>query len=85
VRPNVELHIGELVLHGFAPGDRYPIADAIERGLTSLFLEQGVSELLAPQVEVPLLDAGAFKVAVGSRAEIVGAQVAQTLYGTLSR
>ena len=28
---NIKLHIEELVLHGFAPGDRYTIADAVER------------------------------------------------------
>jgi hypothetical protein len=44
---NLELHVEELVLHGFAPGDRYRIGEALERTLTQLFVEQGVSASVA--------------------------------------
>jgi len=81
----VELHIEELVLHGFAPGDRYRIADAVERELARLFAEQGVPPALAQEAEVAQLDAGAFKIAPGARGEAVGAQVAHTVYGGFSR
>ena len=81
---NVELHIEELVLRGFAPGDRYRIGEAVEGELARLLDEQGVPLSLAQGSEVELLDGGAFEVAHGSKSERVGAQVAQAIYGGLS-
>ncbi len=81
---NVELHIEELVLRGFAPGERYRIGEAMERELVRLFDEQGVPLSLAQSVDVSRLDGGAFEVAHGSKSETVGAQVAQAIYGGLS-
>jgi len=82
---NVELHIEELVLRGFAPGDRYRIGEAVERELARLLDEQSVPPSLAQGSEVAGLDGGAFEVAHGSKAEAVGIQVAQAVYGGLSR
>jgi len=78
---NVELHIEELVLHGFAPGDRHRIADAVERELARLFTEEGVPGALESGFESPRVDAGSFQMAPDSRAEAVGAEVARAIYG----
>jgi hypothetical protein len=84
--PNsIELHIEELVLHGFAPSDRYRIADAVERELAQLFAEQGVPPLLAQEAKVKQVDAGAFEMAPGAKVEVVGAQVAHKMYGGFSQ
>ena len=82
---NIELNIEELVLHGFAPGDRYRIGEAVEQELTRLLADQGVPESLAQGGEVANVDGGAFEVATGSRADVVGAQVAKAVYGGLRR
>ena len=82
---HLEVVIEELVLHGFAPGDRYRIARAVEHELMQLFTEQGVKPSLVQGSEVAHLDGGAFKVAPRSKAEAIGAQVAQAIYGGLSR
>ena len=79
---NVELHIEELVLHGFSPGDRYRIGDAVQRELTHLFIEQGVPP--AQSGELAYLDGGAFEVRPGSGAEEIGVRVARAVYGGLS-
>jgi hypothetical protein len=84
LKPDIELHIKELVLHGFAPGDRYRIGDAMERELARLFTEQGTSSPLAQGSETQRLDGGSFEVKPGSRAEAIGVQVAQAVYGGLS-
>lgn len=39
----IELHIEELALEGFAPGDRYRIADALQHELARLLTAQGLS------------------------------------------
>jgi hypothetical protein len=80
---NVELHIEELVLHGFAAADRYRIGEMVERELARLFAEEGVPSSLAENVDARHLDAGAFHVAPNSKAEAIGAQVAQAVYGGL--
>lgn len=82
---NIELRIEELVLHGFAPGDRYRIAEAVERELSRLLADQGVLESLERGGGIASVDGGAFEVAPGSRAEVVGAQVAKAVYGGLRR
>jgi hypothetical protein len=82
---HVELHIEELVLEGFAPGDHYRISEALQRELTRLFGAAGVSPTLAESVALEHLDGGAFQVAPGTRAETIGAQAARAIYGELSR
>jgi hypothetical protein len=82
---NVELHIEELVLRGFAPGDSYRIGEAVERELARLFDEQGVPPSLIQGSEVAWLDGRAFKVVSGSKPDAIGAQVAQAVFGGLSR
>ncbi len=82
---NVELQVEELVLRGFAPGDRYRIGEAVERELAQLFEEQGMPPSLAQGSEVASLDGEAFEVASGSKPEAIGAQVAQAVFRGLSR
>ena len=82
---NIELHIEELVLHGFSPGDRYRIGEAVEQELTRLLADQGVPQSLAEVGEIASVDGGAFEVAPGARGDVVGAQVAKAVYGGLRR
>ena len=85
MRANVELNIEELVLHGFSPGDRLRIGDAVQRELVRLFAEQGVSQSLAQGSEAEKVDGGSFNFNMGSRPDIVGTQVARSVYGGLNR
>ncbi len=85
MRHAVELHIEELVLHGFAPQDGHRIGAAVEAELARLFAEPGMPPSLANGGEIAHLDGGAFEAATGSGAEAIGGQVAQALYGGLSR
>ena len=80
---NIELNIEELVLHGFSPGDRYGIGEAVEQELTRLLADRGVPKSLERDREIANMDGGAFEVATGSRAQVVGAQVAKAVYGGL--
>ena len=82
---NIELNIDELVLHGFAPGDRYSIGEAVERELTRLLADQSVPQSLERGGEIANMDGGAFEVAQGSRAQVVGVQVAKAVYGGLRK
>ncbi|PWB58137.1 MAG: hypothetical protein C3F18_03030 [Nitrosomonadales bacterium] len=86
MRPrNVELHIEELMLDGFAFGDRYRIAEAVEHELAALFAEQGAPQSLSQGGEIAHLDGGAFEAVRGSKPETVGVKVAQAVYGGMKR
>lgn len=80
---NVELHIEELMLHGFAPGDRHRIGEAVERELQRLLAEQGAPHLLKGSVELARVDAGSFNLGQNSKPEMIGSQVAQAIYSGL--
>jgi|SRR5579864_1927624 len=84
IPPDIELHIEELVLHGFAHGDRYAIGAAVERELVRLFTEQGMPAALANGGEIGRLNAGSFAVTRGSKPEVIGSQVAQSVYGGMN-
>jgi hypothetical protein len=90
-RPNIKLHIEELVLHGFAPNDRYAIADAVEQELSRLFgssAEQSHSDFTSTLIEHSSntrLDAGAFQVEQNSKAGSIGNQIAQAVHGGLTK
>jgi len=81
---NIQLHIEELVLHGFAPGDRYRIAEAVERELQRLLAEQGAPALFGAAVDLARIDAGAFNLKTSANSEMIGAQIAQAVYGGMS-
>lgn len=80
---NVELHIEELMLHGFAPGDRYRVGEAVERELQRLLAEQGAPDLLNGSVVLARIDAGSFNLDQNAKSEMIGAQVAQAIYSGL--
>src|SRR4029453_14073706 len=79
-QPSFEVHIEELVLHGFAPGDGYSIGEAVERELQRLFAEPGAAPRLAQDSEVAHVDGGAFEVVRGAKAATIGSLVAQAIY-----
>lgn len=86
---NINLHIEELVLHGFAPGDRYTIADAVEKELSRLlsghFAEPGSRSLLTSNNDATRLDAGAFQVEPRSQANSIGTQIAQAVHEGITK
>lgn len=78
---SVELHIEELVLHGFEPAHRYTIGEAVERELTRLFTERGAPIAATHDVEIAHLNSGAIEISAGSNAETIGMQLAKAIYG----
>lgn len=80
---NIDLHIEELVLHGFEPDDRHRIGRVFEHELGRLVAERGAPPSLARSGEVPRLDGGSFEAKPGSGAQAIGVQVARAVYGGL--
>lgn len=86
MRPkNIELHIEELVLHGFARSDYRDIGEAVKSELSRLFTEQGVPPSLERGGRIDSLKDGDLKITPGSNAEVIGARVARAVYGGLRK
>jgi hypothetical protein len=83
--PSVELRIEELVLNGFAPGDRYAIGDTVERELARLLDEQGVPRLLRVQSATDEIRGVTFNAAQNSKPPAIGRQIAQAVYQRLDK
>ncbi|MFQ5603173.1 MAG: hypothetical protein ACE5HS_07885 [bacterium] len=80
---DLDLHIDELVLHGFEFCDGFEVRQAMQNELQRLFLNEGISPNVAEAGQIDLLNAGAFEVPANSSARTVGFQIAQNLYGSL--
>jgi hypothetical protein len=85
IPPRLEIHIEELVLRGFAAGDRFGIGDSLERELARLIAQQGLSAATARSQSIERLDGGAFNVAKGAKPQSIGSQIAQKVYGQIAR
>jgi hypothetical protein len=81
----VHLHIEELVLHGFQPGDRHPVAEAVQRELSRLFAENGAAALAQRPAGIDRIDGGAFRVQAGRKPQSTGERVARAIYGGLRK
>ena len=81
----IHLHIEELVLHGFAPGDRHRIGEAMQRELARLFSEQRTPPRLSKNASIECLNAGTFQLTAAPRPETTGAQVARAVFGGLTQ
>jgi hypothetical protein len=76
----IELHIEEIVLHGFPAGtDRHRIGRAVEMELQRLFESGALGDAPAAGRELAEIRAENFAVGPRSTPEAVGVQVARTL------
>ena len=80
---DIHLHIEELVLHGFAPGDRQRIGEAVERELTRLIAAQPLSQ--KQNVSMDRVDGGSFHMQINARPASVGEQIAGAIHGGIRR
>jgi hypothetical protein len=84
MRPaHIELIIDELVLHGFASGDRHAIGDAVQAHLESLLAASSVAP--ARSVSMDRLAPQQMELTSGAKAETIGSGIAQAIHGGLPR
>jgi hypothetical protein len=76
----IELHIEELILHGFPPDRRYAIAQAIEMKLTRLLTEQKIPAALKQDGIVRSINAGSIHINNESKSEATGNKIANAVY-----
>lgn len=84
-RRSVEVRIEELVLHGFAPGDRHAIADAVQIELANLMQAEALPARGQNELAFKRIDGGAFQIKRGFTAGNSGTQIAQSVFRGLRR
>ena len=81
----IELHIEELILHGFEPGNHHAIGEAVESELERLLTEGGLAEELTSGGEVPSIHADKINLASRESPVRLGHQIAKSVYGGIGR
>lgn len=83
---SINLHIEELVLHGFAPAERHRIADAVQQELSTLLAEHSLPDPGQFKIRnIPSLNLGNFSVAQNASSKSIGAQIANAIHGGLMK
>lgn len=80
MQQNIELHIEELVLHGFTGYNAYDISEAVQLEITRLLQERGLPTNLPVKANIEHLDAGNFSLQPGAKAKSVGNHIARSVY-----
>jgi hypothetical protein len=86
-RQYLELHVDELVLHGFSPAEGFSIGDAIQRELERLIVEGGPPGWIRGQKGAQSIDrikVEPVNLRSGWKAETAGQQIARCVHGGLS-
>jgi hypothetical protein len=83
-QPTIDLHIRELLLRNLPYGQRYQIAGAVEQALIRLLNERGLPPALARGGTIPHLGIDHLQITAGAQADVVGNQIAQAIYSSLT-
>lgn len=84
VERNIEVHIENLVLHGFEAGPSGDIGRAVQGELTRLLGEKGIVPA-SPGAHLTRLDGGSFERIPGAAPHEVGVRIARAVHGGLIR
>jgi len=81
---SVNLHIEELVLHGFSPGDRHGISEAVQAELARLLAQHGAPPKFKWNRQVDSIDAGTFRLRPGPNPNSAGTEIARAVHQGLN-
>ena len=84
MKPDIELHIEELVLHGVSRSDARRLGASMEAELGRMLTERGLPAGLRGGAEIGAIDAGRMNLGAPARPESTGAAVAKAVYGGLA-
>lgn len=84
-RYNISLHIEELVLDGFPVEDQNRIISVVQEELHHLLSQGKPPAILKQNGNIKRLGGVSFEMEQGATDEIMGRQVARSLYGGLQR
>ncbi len=84
MKQDVEIHIDELVLHGFESSDPECIKLAVETELARLFAEKGLPGFLSQPKMIRGLPSGQFTLQPAAKAGTIGNHIATSVYNSFT-
>jgi hypothetical protein len=78
-----QVHVEELVLHGFPPASGYSIGDATQQELIRILTTRGLPSQMTQ--DTTRVSAGSFQLPPGAQPKAIGALVAKAVYGGSKR
>ena len=75
----IDVHIEELILHGFDPGTRWNVGDALDNELRGLLAKEGIPP--AWQASPERIEAGTVRAHAESIPAVIGTEIARAIYG----
>jgi len=85
MHPHIELHIEELVLHGFQDTNAYQIGEAVQGEIRRLLQERGLPANFSGNLQIDRLNAGTFTLSSPHKAAAIGNGIANSVYKGLSK
>lgn len=83
--PDIEIHIDEIVLHGFPARNKAGIDNALRNELALLLARYGAPAILKNGGAVPLVPGGTFKTSSHESSKSIGKSIARSIYSGLKR
>jgi hypothetical protein len=80
----IELHIEEIVLHGFPSLDGRHIREVVQQQLTNLLARNGLPPSFSRDSSVTRLDGRVFQSAPGAGTGDIGTRIARNVYDSLA-
>ena len=80
----IEVHIEQIVLHGYAPGDTRRLGEALQAELTRLVQKHGVNGSGMENLSLQTLDGGRLKAAEKPSTEALGARLAHSIHQVIA-
>lgn len=84
MKQSIEIHIEELVLHGFASHQRQQISEAVQAELQQLLTLNGIPSRLAGGGITHAVNAGSFEMQQGAKPARIGQSIAGSIYNSFS-
>jgi len=81
----MELHIQEIVLHGFPRMDYHQVREALQQQLTMLLTQKGLGSSFCGGDRLPYLEGGQFFVPANAGVGDMANRMAGTIYDSLSQ
>ena len=76
----LNLHIGELVLHGFEHLDRAELGTAVRQSLVRLFGENGLPASIEHAARMDRIDGGTLDLPANAGVSVIGERIARSIH-----
>lgn len=82
--PTLEVHIEQVVLHGYSPADTHRLGETVQAELSRLVQKLGIDHSAVNNLSIERLDGGSLKSTSQPKIEALGAKLAGSVHQLLA-